>query len=39
MIELKKNKSLKYYLNYMPFDIIEIITNNIEFSDFLFYNF
>ena len=32
LIELKKNKSLKYYLNTIPFDIIKIINNNIEFK-------
>tara|TARA_Y100000310_G_scaffold28014_1_gene26643 strand:- start:183 stop:548 length:366 start_codon:yes stop_codon:yes gene_type:complete len=31
-INLKKNKSLKFYLNYMPINIIKIINNNIEFK-------
>ncbi len=37
MIELKKNKSLKYYLNEMPIDIINIINNNnnIKFKNHL----
>ena len=29
LINLKKNKSVKYYLNQMPIEVINIINNNI----------
>tara|TARA_Y100000296_G_C5010754_1_gene174973 strand:+ start:71 stop:364 length:294 start_codon:yes stop_codon:yes gene_type:complete len=29
---LKKNKSIKYYINQLPTDIINIIKNNIHFK-------